>query len=283
MKFPIPASQYLSKAATDVCADPQPLVETTPYVAHLELHPSTSWIQVRSDGETTTTAAQGTLVYRDGNCYPGTVASCPITIESLQVWGLNLVRIGHRDVLDTFLVNYLDLAGVIDSSGAGTIWLNTGENRYLLGSGLDVADNVRKGLAQDSQDALNIQINYASKQFHIWGDLSLAGGRAALSLSGTTPNQAPWVDAGPNQRVQCSTRYGNKGRVVLAGRDVDPDSDNHPFWSAWYKQTSIVAQNSLTPTILLPIGTHDLTLYVDDGSGGAGHDTVQIEVYGPCR
>jgi hypothetical protein len=43
-----------------------------------------------------------------------------------------------------------------------------------------------------------------------------------------------------------------------------------------------VLSTELTPTLTMPIGTHHLTLYGEDGSGGASYATVTIDVVEPC-
>jgi hypothetical protein len=86
-------------------------------------------------------------------------------------------------------------------------------------------------------------------------------------------NQAPVANAGPDQASEvvfdCMTL------VTLDGSgSSDDDGDLLGFNWTW-KGGSATGDN---PTIQLPLGTHIITLFLDDGKGGTDSDTVNVTV-----
>jgi hypothetical protein len=90
-----------------------------------------------------------------------------------------------------------------------------------------------------------------------------------------TDNRPPVADAGPDQRV--SANSGCQGEVTLDGTgSTDPDNDTLTYtWSGPFGTAT-----GATPTVNhLALGTHTITLTVDDGKGGTATDTVDVTVY----
>jgi hypothetical protein len=86
-------------------------------------------------------------------------------------------------------------------------------------------------------------------------------------------NGAPRADAGPDQTV--SAGEDCIGRVVLDGTgSADPDDD--PLRYTW--SGPFGTAGGPTPVVGLALGTHLVTLTVDDGKGQADADTVLITV-----
>ena len=86
------------------------------------------------------------------------------------------------------------------------------------------------------------------------------------------PNQAPFADAGPDQTVYvgdtCQTQ------VILDGSgSSDPDEDTLTY--IW--EDSFDPVDGVNPTVTLELGTHDITLTVNDGEL-SDTDTVRIYV-----
>jgi len=85
--------------------------------------------------------------------------------------------------------------------------------------------------------------------------------------------EPPIADAGPDQTVECTSPEG--ASVMLDGSgSSDPDGDMLTY--AWNGPVDI--PGGPTPTVALPLGIHTITLFVDDGNGGADSDEVIVTV-----
>jgi hypothetical protein len=86
-------------------------------------------------------------------------------------------------------------------------------------------------------------------------------------------NRPPTAEAGPAQTVECTSSAG--ASVALDGSaSSDPDDDILTYaWAGPFGTAS-----GPTPTVSLPLGTHTVTLTVDDGKGGTASDTVIVTV-----
>ncbi|MGH7167720.1 MAG: CARDB domain-containing protein [Nitrospiraceae bacterium] len=86
-------------------------------------------------------------------------------------------------------------------------------------------------------------------------------------------NQPPLAQAGPDQTLECRSPSG--ATVTLDGTaSSDPDSD--PLSFRW--TDSFGTAQGPTPQVTMALGTHPITLTVDDGQGGSASDTVAITV-----
>jgi len=96
---------------------------------------------------------------------------------------------------------------------------------------------------------------------------------AVVVSSGLASNTPPTANAGPDQTVVAGV--GCLVTVSLDGRDSsDPDGDALTFtWTGPFGTAS-----GPTPTVSLPLGTHTITLTVDDGKGGTASDQVVVTV-----
>jgi hypothetical protein len=85
-------------------------------------------------------------------------------------------------------------------------------------------------------------------------------------------NQPPVADAGADQTVEANKAGG--ADVTLTGTGTDPDGDALSFtWTGPFGTASGAA-----PTVTLVLGSHTLTLTVEDGNGGTDTDDVMIDV-----
>lgn len=86
-------------------------------------------------------------------------------------------------------------------------------------------------------------------------------------------NQPPVADAGDDQSVEAS---GPATSVNLDGSgSSDPDGDELSYsWSAGGPEIA----TGVNPTVSLGLGTHVITLTVDDGNGGEDSDDVTITI-----
>ncbi len=86
-------------------------------------------------------------------------------------------------------------------------------------------------------------------------------------------NQNPVAAAGVDQTVEATSAAG--ATVALDGSaSIDPDGNSLTF--AWTGPFGTLTGASIGP--VLPIGTHIITLTVDDGNGGTSTDTIQVIV-----
>ena len=86
-------------------------------------------------------------------------------------------------------------------------------------------------------------------------------------------NSPPIAEAGPDQNTECANPNG--ASVTLDGTgSSDPDDD--PLSFAWTGPFGSVA--GPTPTVTIPLGTHAITLTVNDSNGGTDTDEVVIIV-----
>jgi hypothetical protein len=96
---------------------------------------------------------------------------------------------------------------------------------------------------------------------------------ATVSITVTPVNDPPVANAGPDQTVGCTA-----GVVTLNGTasfDVDDNSSTLVF--VWKEGATTIATGP-NPTVVLPVGTHTITLTVTDPHGASSQDTVVITV-----
>ena len=87
-------------------------------------------------------------------------------------------------------------------------------------------------------------------------------------------NVAPAADAGPDQIVECSSPNGTEVRLDGSG-SRDPDDDSLTYTWNWQDGTTTTTENTVFTSF--PLGTHLVTLIVDDGDL-TNTDTVDITV-----
>ena len=103
-------------------------------------------------------------------------------------------------------------------------------------------------------------------------------GLKAVTVLSLPSNQPPTADAGPDQpAVECGGAKAGCAAVTLDGSgSSDPDGDALTY--TWAGFPSGGTLGGASPTPILPLGTHVLTLTVDDGHGGTATDTVSVTV-----
>ena len=85
-------------------------------------------------------------------------------------------------------------------------------------------------------------------------------------------NHAPLADAGVDRTVSADGCFA----TVLLNGSASSDPDGDPLNFAWTGPFGTVP--GPVPPVSLPIGTHAITLTVDDGRGGSSSDTVIVTV-----
>jgi hypothetical protein len=89
---------------------------------------------------------------------------------------------------------------------------------------------------------------------------------------GGATNQPPTANAGADQTIDCVI---GSATVTLSGSGSDPDGD--PLTFIWSEGGNTIATGA-TAQVSLGIGTHTITLTVDDGKGGTASDQVVITI-----
>jgi hypothetical protein len=86
-------------------------------------------------------------------------------------------------------------------------------------------------------------------------------------------NNPPIANAGPDQTVECTSHSGATAMLDGSGSS---DVDNDPLKYAWMWAGG--SASDVKPTVTLPLGSHEITLTVDDGKGGTATDVVAVNV-----
>jgi hypothetical protein len=86
-------------------------------------------------------------------------------------------------------------------------------------------------------------------------------------------NTTPGANAGPDQTVECAGPGGSSVTLNGAGSS-DPDGDALTYtWTGPFG-----TETGVSPAVTIPLGTHTVTLTVDDGNGETATDDVVITV-----
>jgi hypothetical protein len=110
------------------------------------------------------------------------------------------------------------------------------------------------------------------------GDVTITGTPVTGCAQGSSTNDPPHADAGPDQNVQC---VDGDADVKLDGSgSSDPDGDRLTY--LWSEDGSPIARGP-KPTVSLSLGTHTITLTVDDGNGATDTDDVVITAADGCE
>ena len=104
------------------------------------------------------------------------------------------------------------------------------------------------------------------------GPLTLSADTTCTATFNLT-NRPPIANAGPDQIVEGA---GPNGTSVTLDGSASSDPDNDSLTFAWTGPFGTASGSK--PTVTLPLGTHTITLTVNDGHGGTASDTVSVQV-----
>lgn len=98
------------------------------------------------------------------------------------------------------------------------------------------------------------------------------------ALTYSAANQAPVANAGADQTVTDSNQNGTENVTLNGSASSDPDGSIVSY--QWNEGGTAVATGA-TPTVLLSVGVHTLTLLVTDNGGLTATDVVVVTVQAP--
>jgi hypothetical protein len=191
--------------------------------------------------------------YVTGNTSSTDFPTTPDAFQPTHGGGVGFVR------FDAFLTK-------LNPTGSALVY-----STYLGGSGQDDG----RGIALDSAGSAYVAATTSSDNFPTTAgafDRSFNSGSDAY-VAKILFNQPPLADAGPDQTVSAGADC--QALVTLDGTgSSEPDGDTLTFtWTG-----SFGTATGATPPVTLPLGTHTITLTVDDGEGGTATDTVVVTV-----
>jgi hypothetical protein len=259
--------------------------QSTPRSTRYTVDATKSWLDLTFEGQTARTVVEGTFLVEGEGCYDGVSATtCAQTLNHIALRGLNDILLGgDYDIRDIAVVNVGTISGTVtklpNHHASGTAQLGS-EGSGLLISGSQINHSLRRvGVFSTPQNDLVLDIDYQNRTFVLEGPLELSfGEQAYIYLEGSTDNHMPVADAGPDQQV-CMPEAGRWADVTMAGRFIDPDSDDTFQSVVWWNEAGVLmASNDFTPTLRLGLGRHTLKLYVWDEDDGTGEDTVVVDV-----
>ncbi|MDQ6987238.1 MAG: hypothetical protein Q9M25_05505 [Mariprofundaceae bacterium] len=171
----------------------------------------------------------------------------------------------------------------IDTDPAKTIMFNNAVagiyQLKVIGTGAGIYDLEfemadTKGNMILSKDILNVPVTPGAVHTYTFNYNSAPG--SVIQMQGGPPvpgvNHPPLANAGTNQAVECAAGFAN---VILNGAgSSDPDGD--PLTYRWSGPFGVAT--GAKPTVNLPLGTHAITLTVNDGKGGLATATTQAIV-----
>src|SRR4030067_470334 len=99
-----------------------------------------------------------------------------------------------------------------------------------------------------------------------------------VTVNAFTPaNQPPTANAGPDQTVTAGS--GGTASVTLNGSgSSDPDAGDSIASYTWTGSSLGTGVTGVSPTVTLAVGTHTITLTVQDTKGATDTDNVQVTV-----
>jgi streptogramin lyase len=169
-------------------------------------------------------------------------------------------RVSSDGVVHSYTANlgYPDLSSqylALDNKGG--VWIPQYDYLYRFDRKTELFSRYQPGIA-------GMKLISVDPQDRLW----VSSGNSIVLLS---TNQPPVAEAGPAQTIECA---GPNGTTVALDGSASSDPDNDTLSYAWTWNNG--SASGIKPSITLPLGTHTITLTVDDGKGGTAKDTVTI-------
>lgn len=155
----------------------------------------------------------------------------------------------------------LDATGSYDANGTITSYL------WMLGE-------TELSTAATSTQNFNIGANVLT--LSVTDNYGSTANDELLIFVARTNNAAPTADAGEDLVLQDDN--GNGELAVQLDGSASSDSDGSIFSYTWIQGDSTEIATGVSPTVVLPIGVHQITLLVTDNEGATSTDKVSVTV-----
>ena len=169
------------------------------------------------------------------------------------------------------------MVGVFGDDDNGT---NSGSAYVVVRSGTTWSEQA-KLTASDAavRDRFGISVSISGETAvvgaYLNDDTGSDSGSAYVFEPAAPANTPPVANAGADQLVECSS---STGAVATLNGALSSDPDGDPLSFAWTSPSFVGTLTGATPSVQLPLGTHTITLVVNDGAVDAAPDTVLITV-----
>lgn len=119
----------------------------------------------------------------------------------------------------------------------------------------------------------------ANQRMIVFGGREPGGGLQTNRVRVLIFNQDPTANAGADQSIECASP-GSTPVALDGSGSSDPDAGQTLRYTwTWSIGGQDFSADGVSPNINLPLGTHTITLTVNDGNGGTASDTVQISIH----
>jgi K319-like protein len=208
-------------------------------------------------------AAGGGVIFEDPNNTGDLAAILTTTYSGCDTGGTHNVVATIPGLTDGIGSNF------VNSHICFTTWASW-LTPYLQAAGLS---NLMTGLAGTAPSGGRIVLHGPDHDYHA---LRANNQYNALvnDIRWLTSNEAPTADAGADQTIEWTTA-GNGATTLDGSGSSDPNADALTY--SWSDVSGVIA-TGVNPTVNLSLGSHTITLTVDDGNGHTATSTVTIDV-----
>lgn len=261
-----------------------PEVSMASLVASIDPHESRAHIVVTLDGQDFVTDVEiGGTVALDftQDCWglPGQESGCDASVPMLHLATTAPFEISEAKVLGASLINVNPIPGATTTSeGRNVLTLQSEEPMYLVAN---IDGTLQQAIFRPAAPLTGV-VAWETRTFDLSAFLEVPGGNAVMELvlHGTLPYLGPHADAGPDQRLECTSPAGTPA-MLSADRTTDPDGpmDMNSFvWTGHPHDTDWTLGGEVVTTPPVPVGTTHFGLQVTDRSGTSSFASTNVIV-----
>ncbi|MDI7276408.1 MAG: hypothetical protein QME94_10540 [Anaerolineae bacterium] len=304
-EVPFAGSYLLAIQSQEACTErhtfsyDQPYADASSWSTRYNVSARQGYMDLWYNGQSARVSLTGSFRIHGVGCYDGLAAlgitQCPAIVRTIELKSNDIANLGGDHVYSNInIVGVGELYGKVTNQGnevaAGSVsagdealaqaWGMAGPGAgngslYFTANQVPV-NNQRVGALGTWESGISLTAYYEERHYEMAGYFGLPEGNTGyIEIVGSTNNLLPVAYAGPDQSV-CV-----ENGVTLNGSFFDPDSDGVYHHVGWYTSSwQLLAWDNLAPHLQLPVGTHDLYLFVWDQDMGTAVDMVRIEVRG---